>query len=101
MTVEARPFRARDPAGGYTTFVRKDGTTARMPAMVNISRFDGKSGPRIGPRRLFTPIERASYQPYLQAPWDAAAAEAYGGFGERMQRELDNRLVRRAQGRRY
>lgn len=100
-TVFARPQRLRDPAGGWHEVTRADGTKARFPNMLGISRFEGKSGPRLGPRRLFTPVGRAKYAPILQAPWDDAAAMAHEGFPALMRVEIERRLVRRAERRRY
>jgi hypothetical protein len=100
-TPYAAPFRIRDPAGGFHPIRRSDGSIGKMPNMLNVQPEFGKSGPRVGPKKLFTALHSANYAPKLQAPWDANIKLATEYLARQIDAEMAHRMERKAQGRKY
>ena len=52
-------------------------------------------------RRLFAAVDRASYKPKLEQPWDDNADLANDQFGVFFMEEYERKLVRKAEGRKF
>ena len=114
-TYYVAPGRTRDPVAGYVAgrrkashdgkhlaWTRPNGTEVWLPdTHDHIQGAAPYARAKVGPRRLFAAIERANYRPRLQQAWETSAAEAYDLFPAFIADQIDNRVLRRAEGRRY
>ena len=97
----ARPLRVVDPAGGYRTFTRRDGTTGRFPRMLAIAPEYGAIGKAAGPRALTLARSRVSYAPKLEGPWEAIEDIATEDLAEALAAEYAHAVERMEQGRSF
>ena len=101
QTFKARPRRERDPAGGKHAFRRSDGTIGYMPNMIDTAHEYGEAGRMVGPRALFAARASVSYDPQLQAPWEAMQDRAQEELAKHLAEELAHAIERRDQGRSF
>lgn len=97
----SRPDRIRDPTGGYHTFRRRDGTTGRMPDMLDANPVYGTMGRAAGPVALTRARASVRHQPVLQEPWARMAETSADTLYDTLQDELAHALERKGQGRSY
>ncbi len=97
----ARPPRILDPAGGYRTFTRRDGTVAKMPRMLAVAPEYGVAGKASGPRALTRARSKVAYYPKLQGPWESMADTATEDLAEALAIEYAHAVERMEQGRSY
>lgn len=116
-TYYVAPGRTRDPiavgyvtpgrrranhAGKHLAWTRPDGTEVWLPDTHDHLKGSAPyTTAKVGPKRLFAAIERANYKPRLEQAWQVSAAEAYDMFPAFVSAQIDNRVLRRAEGRRY
>ena len=64
-----------------------------MPNMINTAHEYGEAGRMVGPRALFAARAAVSYDPQLQAPWEAMQDRAQVELGENLVAEINHILT--------
>ena len=101
QTFQARPRRERDPAGGRHSCRRSNGTIGWMPNTLNVAAEYGEDGRTVGLCALFAARAAVSYDPQLQAPWEAMQDVAQERLAANLAEELAHAIERRDQGRSF
>lgn len=72
-----------------------------MPNMISTPHEYGEAGRTVGPRALFAARAAVSYDPQLQAPWEAMQDVARERLAATLAEELSHAIERRDQGRSF